>query len=63
MPNTGHSDDEFPPCANCGKLVDIADHHPSVVVRYGGTANDIERTTLHFCSDDCLDEWSGPIPD
>ncbi len=60
MPRT-LSDDEYPPCANCRKLVAVTDHHPTVVVKYGATANDVERMTLHFCSEDCLDEWTGPF--
>lgn len=62
MPGTDNSDEEFSPCANCGKLVRLSEYHPTVVVRHSVTANETERVTLHFCSEDCLDEWSGPFP-
>ncbi|WP_458189732.1 DUF7576 family protein [Haladaptatus sp. NG-WS-4] len=63
MSETAHPDEEFPPCANCGKLVDLADHHPTVVIEHNVTAEEVERVTLHFCSSDCLDEWTGPFPE
>jgi len=62
MPDTPHPDEEFSSCANCGKLVDLGEYHPTVVVRHRVTANRTENVTLHFCSEDCLDEWTGPFP-
>ncbi|WP_423746190.1 hypothetical protein V5735_18235 (plasmid) [Haladaptatus sp. SPP-AMP-3] len=62
MPGPTHSDDEFTSCANCGKLVNLSEYHPTVVVRHSVTANQTENVTLHFCSEDCLDEWTGPFP-
>lgn len=55
-------DDEFDECANCNSLVDTGDAHPRVTVRRNVTANDVERVECHFCSDDCLDEWTGAFP-
>lgn len=56
-----HSAEEFAPCANCGKLVNLVNYHPTRVVVNCATANDTERKTLHFCSGDCLHDWTDPI--
>lgn len=54
--------DSFTECANCGNLVDLSENHPRVTVERDTTANDFESVELHFCSDDCLDEWTGSFP-
>ncbi|WP_231186863.1 hypothetical protein [Haladaptatus sp. DYF46] len=62
MPSSARPDEEFVSCSNCGKLVNLSEYHPTVVVRHSVTANQTENLTLHFCSEDCLDEWTGPFP-
>ncbi|WP_458207649.1 DUF7576 family protein [Haladaptatus sp. NG-SE-30] len=63
MSGTAHPDEEFRHCANCNKLVDLVDHHPTVVVEHASLSDETERVTLHFCSGDCLHEWTGPFPE
>jgi len=55
--------DAFTECANCGNLVDLSESHPRVMVRHETTANDSQTDELHFCSEDCLDVWTGPYPE
>jgi len=33
------------------------------MVRHETTANDSQTDELHFCSEDCLDVWTGPYPE
>ncbi|WP_227377026.1 DUF7576 family protein [Haladaptatus halobius] len=63
MSDSDRADEEFSPCANCGTLIDLADFHSTVIVERSVTADETERVTLHFCSDDCLEEWTGPLPE
>ena len=62
MATDAQEDDECNDCQNCGSLVALDEAHPRVTVRRDVTANDAERIECHFCSDDCLDEWTGAFP-